>query len=66
MYFHCSEESEDNEKDEENNDKCSDSEQDYSIGIRNFLEKVKSCTINVQKKIIACATFQKVTTFQHP
>ncbi|CAF1603000.1 unnamed protein product, partial [Didymodactylos carnosus] len=39
---------------------------DYSTGIGKFLEKVKSCSINIQQKLVACVTFQKVTTFQQP
>lgn len=43
-----------------------DGEQDYSIGIGKYLEKVKAGELQLHKRLIACLSFQKCTHFPLP
>ena len=57
--------SESSDEEEEDGDD-DDDERDYSIGIGKYLEKVKAGKLNLQKRLIACLSFQKITTFPLP
>ena len=51
---------------EDENEADDDDERDYSIGIGKYLEKIKAGKLNLQKRLIACLSFQKTTMFPLP
>jgi hypothetical protein len=55
--------SESSDDEEAEND---DDERDYSIGIGKYLEKIKSGKFSLHKRLIACLSYQKITTFPLP